>query len=226
MPFQTLPYWLQISVFFLALNAGMINVLCLTNALHQAVTHTTGNVSMFAISLVQWQPQTLLFLLLIIICYIIGAFYSGFILGNNAVQMNKLYGLPLTLVTVCLFLCWFFMAYWQHYALLWAAVAMGIQNAMISHYKGTIIRTTHLTGVMTDLGLALGYFLRGLEVPPRRVILHLLIIFGFLSGGLIGASVTNLLKLNAFLLPVFLSGALSLIYWILYLRYLNSSKGW
>lgn len=53
---------------------------------------------------------------------------------------------------------------------------MGLQNAMVSHYKGTIIRTTHLSGVLTDLGLALGYIARGLKVENRRIILHLLIL--------------------------------------------------
>jgi hypothetical protein len=52
-------------------------------------------------------------------------------------------------------------------------------NAMVSHYKGTIIRTTHLSGVLTDLGLALGYIARGLKVENRRIILHLLIFIGF-----------------------------------------------
>lgn len=56
---------------------------------------------------------------------------------------------------------------------------MGVQNAMVSHYKGTIIRTTHLSGVLTDLGLALGYRMRGLIVERRRVVLHLLILSGF-----------------------------------------------
>jgi hypothetical protein len=55
----------------------------------------------------------------------------------------------------------------------------GYTNAMVSHYKGTIIRTTHLSGVLTDLGLALGYIARGLKVENRRIILHLLIFIGF-----------------------------------------------
>ena len=34
-----------------------------------------------------------------------------------------------------------------------AAIAMGLQNATITHISGAVVRTTHLTGVTTDLGL-------------------------------------------------------------------------
>ena len=50
MPFQTLPLWVQLGAFFLAVNAGMINVLGLVTVLHQSVSHMTGNVSMLAMA--------------------------------------------------------------------------------------------------------------------------------------------------------------------------------
>ena len=39
--------------------------------------------------------------------------------------------------------------------LLPAAVGMGLQNALITRVSGTVIRTTHLSGMVTDLGIAL-----------------------------------------------------------------------
>lgn len=179
MPFQHLPLWIQLGAFFLAVNAGMINVLGLVTVLHQSVSHMTGNVSVLAMSLVHWQSESILYLLLVTVCYVIGSFYSGVILGNSHFRLGRRYGVPLTLVAFFIFLCWFFLPYFPRYALLWACVAMGVQNAMVSHYKGTIIRTTHLSGVLTDLGLALGYRVRGLVVERRRVVLHLLILSGF-----------------------------------------------
>src|SRR5205823_4072382 len=41
-----------------------------------------------------------------------------------------------------------------------SALAMGLQNATITKISGAVIRTTHLTGVLTDLGLeSVQYFL-------------------------------------------------------------------
>ena len=219
MPFQTLPPWVQLGTFFLAVNAGMINVLGLVTVLHQSVSHMTGNVSMLAMALLHWQPDTIIYLTCVVLCYVIGSFYSGFILGNSHFSLGRRYGLPLSLVAFFIVLCWAFLPYFPRYALLWACVAMGVQNAMISHYKGTIIRTTHLSGVLTDLGLALGYRLRGLNVDRRRIILHLVILFGFFLGGLVASMIYPYLKLNSFLVPALLSWILSIVYWVIYFRY-------
>jgi uncharacterized membrane protein YoaK (UPF0700 family) len=219
MPLQRLPTWVQLGAFFLAVNAGMINVLGLVTVLHQSVSHMTGNVSMLAMALLDWQPDMMLYLLLVTLCYVIGSSYSGLILGNSHFRLGQLYGYPLSLVAIFILICWLLLPYFPRYALLWACVAMGVQNAMVSHYKGAIIRTTHLSGVLTDLGLAMGYRLRGLEVESRRVVLHLLILLGFLSGGILASWLYPYLKLNAFLIPAVLSLVLSLTYWVIYLRY-------
>lgn len=216
MPFQTLPYWLQFGVLFLAINAGMINVLGLITVLHQSVSHMTGNVSYFAMALIEWKPSALLYLFLVVISYVIGSMYSGLILGNSHFKLGRLYGLPMSLVAFFILLCWLIIPYFPRYGLLWACVAMGVQNAMISHYKGTIIRTTHLSGVLTDLGLALGYKFRGLSVSSKSILLHLFILFGFLFGGVIAALIAPVLHFNAFLVPAVLSILLSIIYWIIY----------
>ncbi|MDM1281074.1 DUF1275 domain-containing protein [Acinetobacter indicus] len=224
MPFQKLPLWVQLGAFFLSVNAGIINVLGLVTVLHQSVSHMTGNVSMLAMALLDWQWSQVIYLFLVVVCYVIGSFYSGLILGSSHFLLGRRYGLPLSLVAIFILLCWILLPYFPRYALLWACVAMGVQNAMISYYKGTIIRTTHLSGVLTDLGLALGYRVRGLHVGKRRVILHLLILIGFFIGGLVATAVYPLLQLNSFLVPVALSFSLSLVYWVIYFRYRHFQK--
>ena len=219
MPLQRLPSWVQLGAFFLAVNAGMINVLGLVTVLHQSVSHMTGNVSMLAMALLDWQPRQILYLILVTLCYVIGSMYSGLILGNSHFRLGHLYGYPLSLVAFFIFICWLLLPYFPRYALLCACVAMGLQYAMVSHYKAAIIRTTHLSGVLTDLGLAMGYRLRGLVVESRKVILHMLILAGFLVGGILASWIYPYLKLNAFLVPTALSLLLSLTYWVIYLRY-------
>ena len=218
MPFQRLPLWIQVGTFMLAVNAGMINVLGLLTVLHQSVSHMTGNVSLLAQALLHFDIAQIIYLFCVVVCYVIGSFYSGLILGSSQFKLGRRYGIPLSLVALCIFLCWLFLPYFPRYALLWACVAMGIQNAMVSHYKGTIIRTTHLSGVLTDLGLALGYSVRGLNLEKRRIILHLLILIGFFMGGVIATLLYPSLKLQAFLVPALLSLSLSITYWFLYLK--------
>ena len=40
------------------------------------------------------------------------------------------------------------------------SMACGLQNAMSSSYCGLMIRTTHVTGIVTDIGVMLGHWLR------------------------------------------------------------------
>lgn len=75
---------------------------------------------------------------------------------------------------------------------------MGLQNAAITKISGARVRTTHMTGVVTDLGIELGklfYWNRRLSEPGGHVVradrakLGLLasILSAFVLGGLIGA---------------------------------------
>ncbi|MBP0444455.1 DUF1275 domain-containing protein [Roseomonas sp. SSH11] len=75
---------------------------------------------------------------------------------------------------------------------------MGLQNATITKISGARIRTTHMTGVVTDLGIELGKLLYWNRRPPGpgghvvradRAKLRLLsgILSAFLLGGLVGA---------------------------------------
>lgn len=222
MPLQRLPVWIQLATFVLAINAGMINVLGLMTVLHQSVSHMTGNVSFLAQAFIHQQYQYVLYLFLIICSYILGSSVSGFMIGKSHFRLDHRYAIPLSLITIFIFLCWLFLPYFPRYALLWASTAMGIQNAMVSHYKGSIIRTTHLSGVLTDLGLTLGHFFKGLSIEKRRIILHLLIIIGFIMGGIIAALTYPYLQVHAFLIPTGLSLILCLMYWFFY--YLARNK--
>lgn len=73
---------------------------------------------------------------------------------------------------------------------------MGVQNAIITKVSGAIIRTTHVTGLSTDLGIELGkllYFNRRHVPQPAvranrdKLALHALLILYFFGGGVIGA---------------------------------------
>ena len=69
---------------------------------------------------------------------------------------------------------------------------MGLQNAVITQISRAVIRTTHVTGLLTDLGIELGkllYMNRHADAPPvranrGRIRVHAQLIVGFLVGGL------------------------------------------
>jgi uncharacterized membrane protein YoaK (UPF0700 family) len=83
---------------------------------------------------------------------------------------------------------------------------------MVSTYSGALVRTTHLTGLVTDIGTMLGARLRGQLLDRRRVILYLILIGGFAAGGVGGALAYERAGAHALLLPALGAVALAVGY--------------
>ncbi|MFT3998462.1 MAG: YoaK family protein [Asticcacaulis sp.] len=70
---------------------------------------------------------------------------------------------------------------------------MGLQNSLMTKLSHAEIRTTHMTGVITDLGIEAGRFLFGRATRtasrfhPNKARLLLWLLMAFTGGGLIGA---------------------------------------
>jgi uncharacterized membrane protein YoaK (UPF0700 family) len=94
--------------------------------------------------------------------------------------------------------------------LMWGlAFAMGLQNALVTRVSGAVVRTTHLTGVLTDIGIqlvrmvvwvrdgarergVLGLWHKVQELPSaeqfERTRLHLGLALAFLTGSVLGSA--------------------------------------
>lgn len=55
-----------------------------------------------------------------------------------------------------------------------------------SKYSGNAVRTTHLTGASTDMGIALGHILKGRHEEWWKVQMHGIAVVGFFIGGVLG----------------------------------------
>lgn len=82
---------------------------------------------------------------------------------------------------------------------------MGLQNALITKISLASIRTTHITGMSTDLGMEIGRIIfleQNKEVNKQRAFLHFSMIFLFICGGIAGAFSFKILGVYAVLPPV------------------------
>lgn len=207
-----LPAWVWMGAVALACVAGMVNVVGYLGFEHQALSHLTGITTLFGAALVDGDQRTALHLAGIVLAFCAGATLSGLILQDDALRLGRRYGVALT-VEACLLAAAvpLFQRTAIHGALL-ASMACGLQNAMATTYSGALVRTTHLSGMFTDLGIGLGHLLRGRPLPLRRLSLSGLIIAGFLGGGLVGAWLFGLLGYHALLVPAALTGTTGLGY--------------
>lgn len=67
-------------------------------------------------------------------------------------------------------------------------VLMGLQNATITKLSGARMRTTHVTGVVTDMGIEMGKAAyRHARADRRKLILLTGVLLAFFFGGVVGA---------------------------------------
>lgn len=209
---QRLPRWVEWGGFLLAMNAGYINAVGVLGFRHQAVSHLTGISTYFSIELVNQDVWQVLHLLWVILFFVLGAVLSGMLIGNEALRIGRRYHVALWIEAGLLAVAvWLLNHGWQSGQWL-ASAACGLQNAMTSTFSGAVVRTTHVSGLFTDIGIALGLRLRGQAVDRRRLLLYTLLIAGFICGGVLGAWGYLHWHFNALLLPAVHVAALSVCY--------------
>ncbi len=209
-----LPRWVGIGAFFLALAAGSINIVMLESLLHQAVTNHTGNTSTMMIALAQGHFVMALHLFLVVFTYLAGSVLSGFIIRDSHLTLGRRYGYSLVIETAAILGAWRVFGSSPFSGQLLLSGASGLQNALATTYSGAVIRTTHLTGIYTDIGVLLGNRLAGIPMPPRKLKLLVTIVAGFLAGGLIGALLFSVIGVAVLAIPASISGSLATAYFV------------
>lgn len=207
-----LPGWVLIYACYLSIMAGMINVVGFLSFEHQAVTHLTGTTSMLSAALVHADTGLALHLLGVIASFFFGAVLSGIIIRDSVLRLGKRYGVALLLESAMLALAVSFLHRQSPVGIYLAGAACGLQNAMATTFSGTVIRTSHVTGMYTDLGIFLGHFLRGVPVERRRLVLSLTVISGFFLGGIGGAFGFGAFGFDMLYIPSAMAFALTPIY--------------
>jgi len=161
---------------------------------------------------------------LAIAAFVLGTMLSGMIVQQSTLQLGRRYGVALVLESALLFAAVPLLDASNSAGLYLASVGMGLQNGMVSAYSGAVIRTTHVTGIFTDLGIYLGHLLRGLPVDRLRLRVCVLVAASFMLGSVVGAGLFRQLQQHSLLIPATLTGVCGLGYG-LYRQYTLSRAG-
>lgn len=208
-----LPSWVEVGGFLLAVIAGTVNAIGLLGYEHQAFSHLTGLWTSFGLQVGKLDAKAAAHLGLVVASFFLGATLSGLIVRDTALQLGRRYGVALFVEANLLFLAMIALNYGSIAGHLLASAACGLQNALASTFSGAVVRTTHVTGLFTDLGIMLGSNLRGKRSDARRVKLYLLLISGFFLGAVSGGILFGRYSFWAMAFPASLALALSLAYW-------------
>lgn len=209
---KPVPLWIQVGGFTLAAIGGCINAIALLCAQSHAVSHMSGTVTQLGMEFTRHNFPLAREALLIIVFFFCGSVLSGMIIRQSTLKAGRRYGFALTCESILLVLATYFLRHEHESGLYVAAMACGLQNGMATSYSGAVIRTTHMTGIVTDLGIAIGLTARGLQADWRRMRLYLVLLVGFLTGGALAALGYRDFGADTLLFPAALAGIVGLGY--------------
>jgi len=201
-----LPKWIWFGGVVLAFSAGIINSIAFMSFAQQAATHMTGIFTHLSMHIAQGDSAATMVSLFTLLSFFAGALLSGVIIMDAQLKMGRRYGVALMLECLLLLASTFAFnekSIWGQYL---ACMAAGLQNAMVSTYSGTIVRTTHMTGVLTDLGALAGQWLRGVRVQGLKVKILGGILLAFFWGGFTGVMLYSRIGYFAMLVPSAITG--------------------
>ncbi|MDX1279915.1 YoaK family protein [Shewanella colwelliana] len=207
-----LPKWVEAGAFILAFIAGSVNAIGLLGFKHQSVSHLSGTATLVGTQLLNSSYTDLFHLSGIMLSFMLGAALSGALLTGSSLKLGRHYDTLLVIEGLCLLSAIYLLQGGSFYGHYMASAACGLQNALATTYSGAIVRTTHVTGIFTDLGIMLGTTLKGERFDRRKAILFLLIIIGFISGGTFGALLFNQMQFQALAGPALICFILAITY--------------
>lgn len=195
----------------LATTAGILNAMAF-GAFGFFPSHMTGNTSQISAEVTGSDLHDLLFLAVLIAAFVTGAMLSRLAVAFGLKRsLRTIYCLVLLAEGVALALTALVEILWYSERnngeiLVTLSFLMGIHNSTSTQLSSGRVRSTHVTGTLTDAGIALGSWLRASlsqseaadRALHRTVLLtHMVTIFSFLSGCVAGYLLFKLLGFEA-----------------------------
>jgi uncharacterized membrane protein YoaK (UPF0700 family) len=168
--------------YMMAFNGGCINAGGVLAA-GRFVSHVTGFATMFGINLAHGEFEAAAGILSVPVFFLMGAMIAGLLIDRRSYLGKKpqyeyvMLGSAFCLAgAACIGIFNEMPAFGQNFhlkqtylLLVLLCLASGLQNAAITSSSGNSVRTTHLTGIITDLGLGIARRLTVRGNDPRSI---------------------------------------------------------
>ncbi|CAF0711762.1 unnamed protein product [Adineta steineri] len=205
----------------LAFVAGYVNTICIVSAFRLPLTALTGSTAKMAIVLAQGHFDVAFHFILLIFSFAMGSFISAALIGGSSFRIQRHYGLVLILESIALGIGCLFQDVHVSLHAEWEALTpsayliclgFGLQNGMCTTFSGAVIRTTHVTGTLTDIGLIIGQAIFHKRTRKHLWKLKILVplYLSFCCGAVVGWFAFELLHNKAILIPCTIVGCLGL----------------
>jgi len=207
-----IPSWLWFAAFFLSWSSGSLNGSAFLHAGFVGISHVTGNFTLIGLKFFRGDAQFGWFLFSLVVGFFIGGIISGMFVRNEHFQVGRRYGMALFTESWLLALSFPILTSGNIYGYVFVSAALGLQNAMVATFSGAIIRTTHMTGILTDLAASIGNWISGRKPSRKAFFMQFLLLLGFFLGAISSLPLYTLFGLGILLFHGALIGLLGFLY--------------
>ncbi len=184
------------------------------------VSQMSGVASHLSTEMFEMDIHFLLLTLAVLLSFIFGAFLSGLLIGNKNYSETPNYAYGLILNGFLIITAGLLNPLQSFITVVLTAVACGLQNALVASYKGVQLRTTHMTGNATDLGVHLAKRIRTGTKWSWQSQLLLILLISYVLGGILGIYFYQLSPVSALAYP----GVITLLLGVAILRNYRSKR--
>lgn len=180
-----------------AFSAGMTNVVSVI-VFFAYTSNVTGHYAVFAEEVSKGNIYQAAVVLFWILLFFFGGFISNFVIihGKDHIGQYASHAIPVLLEMLCLFVVGLYLTLFYKDTLMetefLVAVllfAMGLQNGLTASISNSVVKTTHLTGLTTDLAILVSMFTKRANRANEQLVnkfnLLLVIMFSYVIGGIV-----------------------------------------
>lgn len=204
-------------IYMLCFLGGLINTVSIVKYSY-TVSHFTGHISKAAINLGQGNILEVFKIFTIVVAFIFGSTISGYLVDGREFNLKRRYGYSMFILGSGLLFfyviakdTWIFFYY--------LPFMIGVQNGLFISYKGVVVRTSHISGSLTDTGVFIGHCLKGKKQDKWKVYFCIFTVLIFLLGSFFGIEFYYILNDRVFILAGVLYIGVAFIYFYLRHRY-------
>lgn len=214
--------------------AGIVNITGVL-AVQTLTTNVTGHFAFFAEELIKHHYSAAITFFIFTIFFLLGAFTSNFLAELVSIKKpHLLHVIPISLEIIILTSVGFFgtaanLSTLDGKIMAFAMLfAMGIQNSLVTKISQSTVRTTHLTGLFTDLGIELSqlFFYKKQNESKRlkaNISLRFSIISFFFIGCILGGYIYTYLYMKTLFVGAFVL-LIALMYDSIRLQFLSIKR--
>lgn len=227
----------------MAFQAGLLNIGGFM-ACHRFVSHVTGFATFFGYEVNRADYRDAYGMLVVPLFFLLGCMLSAQLVDIRLKQHKRpKYYLSFGLIFMLVFgiltagLLGYFGSFGEPFLLsrdyvLLALLCLicGLQNATVTTVSKSVVRTTHLTGITTDLGIGLVRLINRHKISEdmqkeiRAIMMRVGIILFFFFGSLVGGYAFTNWKYAGFVIPTLTSGSLFFLMYYFQVYRLRSDR--